>query len=190
MDDMELSHISKPVLAEHIGFLQQDGRLFAGTLRDNLVLGLIDPGDHAIFEVARLTGLMDAVITPHPKGLQQAIYEGGSGLSGGQRQLVNLTRVFLRKPSIWLLDEPTASMDRNLEQQITRALKTSLRADDGLILVTHKPEMLEVVDRIIVVVNHQLVMDGPKAEILSRLQGPRPEVRVPARSGMQLATVS
>ena len=174
LDDMELSHISKPVLAEHIGYLQQDGRLFAGTLRENLVLGLIDPGDSALLDAAKLTGLMDAVITSHPKGLQQNIFEGGTGLSGGQRQLVNLTRVFLRRPDIWLLDEPTASLDRNVESQVIQALKKALSPSDTLVLVTHKIEMLEVVDRVIVIVNHQIVMDGPKQEVLARLQAPPP----------------
>jgi ATP-binding cassette subfamily C protein LapB len=172
LDDMELSHISKPVLAERIGYLQQDGRLFAGTLRDNLVLGLLDPGDSVILEAAKRTGLLHAVITAHPKGLQQDIFEGGSGLSGGQRQLVNLTRVFLRMPAIWLLDEPTASMDRTLELQVTQALKQSLQSDDTLVLVTHKGELLELVDRLIVIANHQIVMDGPKALVLARLQTP------------------
>jgi ATP-binding cassette subfamily C protein LapB len=173
LDDMELSHISKPMLAEQIGYLQQEGRLFAGTLRDNLVLGMMDPGDGVILEAAKRTGLMQAVISPHPKGLQQDIFEGGSGLSGGQRQLVNLTRVFLRKPTIWLLDEPTASIDRNVELQVIAALKQSLTAKDTLVMVTHKTEMLEVVDRLIVVVNHQIIMDGPKHEVLSRLHGPQ-----------------
>lgn len=172
LDDMELSHISKPVLSERIGYLQQDGRLFAGTLRDNLVLGMLDPGDSAILEAAKRTGLLHAVITVHPKGLQQEIFEGGSGLSGGQRQLVNLTRVFLRQPAIWLLDEPTASMDRNLEQQVTQALRISLLAQDTLVLVTHKGELLELVDRLIVVANHQVVLDGPKHLVLERLSNP------------------
>ena len=181
LDDMELSHISKPVLAERIGYLQQDGRLFAGTLRENLVLGMLDPGDSAILEAARSTGLLQAVIAVHPKGLQQEIFEGGSGLSGGQRQLVNLTRVFLRRPAIWLLDEPTASMDRNLEMQVTQALRAALQPGDTLVLVTHKAELLELVDRLVIIANHQVVLDGPKELVLARLQSGAP-VQAPPQS--------
>lgn len=174
LDDVDLGHIAKPVLAEYLGYVQQDGRLFAGTLRDNLILGQLDPGDQVILEAAQQTGLLQAVISQHPKGLQQEIFEGGSGLSGGQRQLVNLTRVFLRKPSIWLLDEPTASMDRSLELQVTQLFRQTLKPEDSLILVTHKAEMLELVNRLIVIANHQIVMDGPKAQVLQQLQAPSP----------------
>jgi ATP-binding cassette subfamily C protein LapB len=183
LDDMELSHISKPVLSERIGYLQQDGRLFAGTLRDNLVLGMLDPGDSVVLEAAKRTGLLQAVITVHPKGLQQEIFEGGTGLSGGQRQLVNLTRVFLRQPAIWLLDEPTASMDRNLELQVTQALKQAVQIQDTLVLVTHKGELLELVDRLIVIVNHQVVMDGPKKQVLERLNNPPPQAAAASAPG-------
>ena len=170
LDDVELAQIAKPALAEHIGYVQQDGRLFAGTLRENLILGLIDPGEEAILAAARQTGLLASVIARHPKGLQQAIHEGGSGLSGGQRQLVNLTRAFLRQPRIWLLDEPTASMDRNLETQVTDALRRALSPSTTLVLVTHKAEMLDLVDRLIVVADHKIVLDGPKAQVLRALQ--------------------
>lgn len=174
LDDIDLAHIAKPALAEHMGYVQQEGRLFAGTLRDNLILGLLDPGDEAILQAARQTGLMQAVIAQHPKGLQQEIFEGGTGLSGGQRQLANLTRAFLRQPNIWLLDEPTASMDRNLELQVMQALRTSLRPEDTLVLVTHKAEMLELASRVIVIANHQIVLDGPKEQVLQKLQTPLP----------------
>ena len=177
LDDVDLSHLSKPLLAEHLGYVQQEGRLFAGTLRDNLILGQLDPGDDAILQAARETGLLQTVITVHPKGLQQEIFEGGTGLSGGQRQLVNLTRAFLRRPRIWLLDEPTASMDRGLEQQVMHALKAAIGPADTLVLVTHKAEMLDLTDRLMVVANHQVVMDGPKAQVLERLQTPSPQQR-------------
>jgi ATP-binding cassette subfamily C protein LapB len=169
LDGVDLSHIAKAPLSERIGYLQQEGRLFAGTLRENLLLGLADPGDPAILAAAQRTGLMQAVITPHPRGLQQEIFEGGTGLSGGQRQLVNLTRVVLREPVIWLLDEPTSSVDGNSELQIKQLIHQTLQPQHTLVLVTHKPDMLQLVDRILVVANHQVVMDGPKAQVLARL---------------------
>lgn len=170
IDGVDISHLSKPLLSEHMGYLQQEGRLFAGSLRENLILGLVDPGDQAIFDAAKLTGLQDAVISQHPQGLHRPISEGGQGLSGGQRQLVNLTRVFLRQPTLWLLDEPTASMDRHLEARVMQSLQQQIRSQDTLVLVTHKPEMLQLVDRLIVIANHGIVLDGPCKEVLQRLQ--------------------
>ena len=169
LDGVDLSHIAKAPLSERIGYLQQEGRLFAGTLRENLLLGLADPGDPAILAAAQRTGLMQAVVTPHPRGLSQEIFEGGTGLSGGQRQLVNLTRVLLRAPTLWLLDEPTSSVDGNSELQIRQLLQQAIAPEHTLVLVTHKPDMLQLVDRILVVANHQVVMDGPKAQVLARL---------------------
>lgn len=172
LDGVDLAQLAKPVLAEQLGYLQQDGRLFAGTLRENLLLGLVDPGDEALLAAARRTGLFDTVIATHPQGLQQAIQEGGNGLSGGQRQLVNLTRVLLRRPRIWLLDEPTASLDGNTEQRLMGLFGQLLGPQDTLVLVTHKPEMLRLVDRLLVVAQQQIVMDGPRDQVLARLNAP------------------
>ena len=170
IDDIDLAQVSKPKLAEHIGYLPQDGRLVAGSLRENLTLGLADPGDDVLIAAAKSTGLYEAVIARHPQGLQMQINEGGTGLSGGQRQLVNFTRVFLRKPRVWLLDEPTASLDRTVEQHILRTLNTAIHANDTLFLVTHKPELLSLVQRVLVVAQHQIVYDGPRDEVLAKLQ--------------------
>lgn len=170
LDDVDLAHLSKPLVAENLGYLPQDGRLLGGSLRDNLILGLLDPGDQAILDASKATGLYQSVIAPHPAGLQQEIAEGGFGLSGGQRQLVNLTRVFLRKPKIWLLDEPTASLDRNLELGLITTFRQSLGPADTLILVTHKTEMLQLVDRLVVVANQQIILDGPRDAVLAHLK--------------------
>lgn len=172
LQDVDITQLSKPVLAEHVGYLQQDGRLFAGTLRENLILGMLDPGDDVMLQAAELTGLKEALLQTHPKGLQLEINEGGTGLSGGQKQLVNLTRIFLRKPTIWLLDEPTASMDQNLQNKVIHALNNTLRAEDTMVVVTHKTELLQLVSRIIVVVNSKVVMDGPTMQVLQQLQQP------------------
>lgn len=173
LDHMDIAHISKPLLAENIGFLAQEGRLFAGTLRDNLMLGMLDPGDDKLLAAAEQTGLLQLVIKTHPKGLQLPISEGGMGLSAGQRQLVHLTRVFLRQPKIWLLDEPTSSMDRQTERKVIDALASTLRTHDTLVMTTHKNELLELVDRLVVVANHEIVLDGPKDKVLARLQNPQ-----------------
>ena len=170
LDGIDLSHISKPIIAEHIGYVQQEGRLFSGTLRENLILGLVDPGDDAILYAAEISGLQQALIAKHPMGLQCPIAEGGTGLSGGQKQLVNLTKVFLRQPKIWLLDEPTASIDRTFELKVTAALKQNIKSENTLVLITHKPEMLSLVDRVIVVVDNKIMLDGPKGPVLQKLQ--------------------
>ena len=170
LDDVDVAQLSKPKLAEHIGYLPQDGRLLGGTLRENLTLGLADPGDEALLAAAKATGLYDAVIASHPQGLQLMINEGGTGLSGGQRQLVNLTRVFLRKPRIWLLDEPTASLDRTLERHIMQTLGAALQPEDTLVLVTHKPELLQLVNRVIVIDKHRVILDAPRDEVLAKLK--------------------
>jgi ATP-binding cassette subfamily C protein LapB len=131
---------------------------------------MTDPGDDILNGVARQTGLHHAVLANHPMGFDLPIQEGGHGLSGGQRQLVNLTRVFLRRPRIWLMDEPTAAMDRQLADHVTRALQQALRPQDTLVLVTHKPEMLTLVDRLVVIAKHEVLLDGPKEQVLRQLQ--------------------
>ncbi len=169
LDGVALTHIAKPMLAEQLGYLQQEGRLFEGTLRENLLVGLIDPGDEVLKGTALQTGLLQSVVAQHPLGFDLPIFEGGQGLSGGQRQLVNLTRVFLRRPRIWLMDEPTAAMDLRLAEHVTQAFKQAIRPQDTLVLVTHKPEMLSLVDRLVVISQHQIVLDGPKAQVLQQL---------------------
>ncbi len=171
LDGHDLDLIAKSSLCESIGFVAQDGRLFAGTLRDNLLLGLPDPGDEHLMQVARRTGLFDTVIAAHPKGLARDISEGGQGLSGGQRQLVHITRAVLRQPTIWLLDEPTAAMDTPLEHRVLSVLSEELRARPGstLVLATHKPQLLALVDRLIILSQQQVVLDGPKETVLQQL---------------------
>jgi ATP-binding cassette subfamily C protein LapB len=88
--------------------------------------------------------------------------------------LVNLTRLYLRLPTVWLLDEPTASMDRQTESVVLQSLRNQLQPQHTLVVVTHKPELLVLVNRIIVVAQHQVVLDGPRDEVLARLNNPAP----------------
>jgi len=118
-----------------------------------------------------MTGL-DRVIQTHPKGMELEISEGGKGLSGGQRQLVGLTRLLLQQPKIMLLDEPTASMDGQLEARVMQHLFQEIAADSALIVVTHKPAVLQHIQRLIVVDQGRVVLDGPRDQVLARLRTP------------------
>jgi len=169
VDGLDLAHISRQVITRKVGYLQQDHRLFLGTLRDNLLIGLPDPGDDVLHTALLRSGL-DRLVASHPKGLALPIMEGGKGLSGGQRQLVAFTRLLLSQPSILLLDEPTASLDGEQERQCLSVLAQELKpAEKTLIVVTHKPSLLHLVDRIIVIAGSQIVLDGPRDAVLARL---------------------
>jgi ATP-binding cassette, subfamily C, bacterial LapB len=168
LDDLELSHIARQQLSEQVGYLQQEHRLFQGTLRDNLLIGLTDPGDDVLIEATRETGLVQ-LIREHPMGLDLPISEGGKGLSGGQRQLVALTRLVLAQPKVWLLDEPTSSMDGATEQLCIELLQRQLTEQHTLVLVTHKPALLALADRVIVMAKQQIILDGSKDSVLQTL---------------------
>lgn len=184
LDGVDMSHISRQILSEQIGYLQQDHRLFSGSLRENLLIGTMDPGDEVIKAAAERTGLALAIAS-HPKGLELPITEGGRGLSGGQKQLVALTRLLISKPSIWLLDEPTASMDQQTADRCMAALREELKPEHTLVLVTHNLQLLNFVDRLIVVANNRIVLDGPKDEVIARLKGAQPNA---ARANPPAAT--
>lgn len=170
LDNVDVTHLAPEFVREHIGYLPQDVRLFQGTLRDNLTLGMPSPGDSQILRAAALTGLTQ-VIQSHPKGMDLEISEGGSGLSGGQRQLVGLTRMLLLQPRIMLLDEPTASMDAQLEHTVMHHLFNELAPDSLLVVVTHKPILLAQVNRVIVLDKGRVALDGPRDQVLARLRG-------------------
>lgn len=170
LDGLDMASINRLTLNRQIGYLQQDHRLFVGTLRENLLIGLPDPGDEMLKKIMERTGLV-RLVSAHPKGLDLPIQEGGRGLSGGQRQLVAFTRLLLCDPSIYLLDEPTASMDDELEKNCLAVLQQELQKRKTLVVVTHKPSLLPLVDRIIVVVGNQIALDGPRDAVLARLSG-------------------
>lgn len=171
LDHLDLAHISRQVVSQHVGYLQQDHRLFQGTLRENLLIGMPDPGDEALMVAMKQTG-MDKFVASHPKGLDRVISEGGKGLSGGQKQLVAFTRLVLCNPNVLLLDEPTASMDEEQESRCLAVLAQQAQAGKGMVIVTHKPSVLPLVTRLIVMVGHSIVLDGPRDDVLQKLKQP------------------
>jgi ATP-binding cassette subfamily C protein LapB len=168
LDDIDMTLISPGFLRENIGYLTQDVRLFNGTLRENLTLGLASPSDEHIIEIASLT-FLDRVIKQHPQGLELRISEGGKGLSGGQRQIVGLTRMLLAKPSLLLLDEPTASMDPDLERALIKNLFEKMPKETTIVVSTHKTALLSYINRLVVMDKGAIVIDGDRDAVLKEL---------------------
>lgn len=173
LGDVDLALLASEVTRESIGYLPQDARMFSGTLRDNLLMGLPDPGDEAILQAAQRTGLVE-LIGGQPKGLALEITEGGRGVSGGQKQLIMLTRTLLAGPRIWLLDEPTGSMDSVTEARIVNLLREITAAGATLVAATHKTALLPLFDRLIVLQAGRVLLDGPRDAVLAKLSG-RPQ---------------
>jgi ATP-binding cassette subfamily C protein LapB len=173
LDGVDMALLARAFLREQIGYLPQDVRLLHGTLRDNLTLGIPPPNDSALLDAAKMTGL-DRVIRTHPQGMELPIQEGGRRLSGGQRQLLGLTRLLLRQPALLLLDEPTAAMDAELEASVMQNMLSSRPASTTVVLVTHKASLLRLVDRIIVMDQGRILMDGARSEVLAKLTTPVP----------------
>ncbi|WP_241673022.1 ATP-binding cassette domain-containing protein [Lacisediminimonas profundi] len=167
---MDAALLAPAVVREHVGYLPQEARLFSGTLRDNLLLGLPDPGDEAILAAAQRTGLSDLILG-QPRGLALEITEGGRGVSGGQRQLIAFTRMLLANPKVWLLDEPTGNMDSATEARVVQVLRDVAEQGATLLISTHKNAVMPLVDRIIVLQGGRVVADGPRNEVMARLAG-------------------
>jgi ATP-binding cassette subfamily C protein LapB len=169
IDGLDISHIAREALSRQVGYLQQDHRLFQGTLRENLLVGLPDPGDDVLKATMSQTGLLQ-LVSEHPMGLDLPIFEGGKGLSGGQKQLLAFTRMVLARPNVMLLDEPTASMDDGLEARCLQVLQSPELARSTLLLVTHKMSLLPLVQRLVVVAQGRVVLDGPRDAVLAQLR--------------------
>jgi len=171
MDGVDIHQIDPSIFRHSVGYMTQDVRLFSGTLKDNLLLGAGDVSDDRLLEAAKVTGI-DRYVSHHPKGFDLPIYEGGGGLSGGQKQAVGLARLMLADPRVFLLDEPTAAMDQQTENEFIKHFSTWLGKDRSLVIATHKPSILSLVTRIIVLEQGRVVMDGPRDQVLQQLSAP------------------
>ena len=178
VDGIDLRQIDLADYRARVGFVAQDPRLFNGSLRDNVLLDRPAADPARLPDVARLTGL-DRLVAQHPQGWELPVGEAGALLSGGQRQLVALARCLVTRPQILLMDEPTSSMDAQSEVAFLRQLKEAC-GGCTLLMVTHRPAVLELVNRVTVVDGGRVVMDGPKLQVLAALSGAKP---APAATG-------
>lgn len=171
LDNIDLSLIDPSDVRRDIGLLNQNSHLFFGTVRENLTLGAPLASDEDILRALSITGAL-AFVQEKKEGLDHIILEGGVGFSGGQRQALLLARLLIRQPNVLLLDEPTAAIDDVSEKQLIDHLQRWL-GHRTLVVATHRRAVLALVDRIIVMNDGKIVMDGPRDQILNQSQQPQ-----------------
>ena len=181
LDGLQMSVLDPMDIRRDIALLNQHSALFYGSIRDNLTMGLPHASDEEIVRALALSG-GSAVVRSLPDGMDHMVQEGGQGLSGGQRQLLLLARTLIREPNVLLLDEPTAWLDEGSERRFIRGLKDWL-APRTLVVATHRPAVLEWVDRIIVVDQGRIVRDGPPQDVLVKPRRNLPGKAKPAGEG-------
>ncbi len=170
LDNISIGQLDPADLRRDMGLLSQTGRLFFGSLRENLTMGMPEASDEDIERALTLSGALPFV-QKQKNGLNYMIQEGGFGLSGGQRQTLLLARLLISQPNIVLLDEPSASLDEMAEAHLIEQLKQWI-GHRTLIIATHRTAMLQLVDRIIVMDQGRIVMDGAKEAILREQSEP------------------
>jgi ATP-binding cassette subfamily C protein LapB len=148
IDGVDLRQIDKSDIRRNVGVMLQDTWLFSGTVKENLQMGFYEYDDAHVLNIAKISGVDDFVAS-HPQGYDMELRERGEGLSGGQRQSINLARSLLHDPNLLVLDEPTSSMDTATEKSVIGRLKAwaGLRT---LVMVTHRNTLLELADRVLV----------------------------------------
>ncbi len=168
VDNIDTKQLDPTELRKNIAYVSQDVLLFNGTVKENIVYRLPHIDDEKIIEAATVSGVMD-FINKHPKGFDMPVGERGAFLSGGQRQSIAIARAILQDYPIVLLDEPTSAMDSSTEAKFIKSIKEYLK-DKTMILVTHKTSLLSLADRVIVMEDGQIVLDGKKDYVVEKLR--------------------
>ncbi|MEO0410689.1 MAG: ATP-binding cassette domain-containing protein [Pseudomonadota bacterium] len=172
VDGFHLAQYGVNDYRRHVGFAPQDARIFNLTLKDNILLGVQSVSSQALVQALNVSGLA-SFVAQQEEGLALKVGPNGERLSGGQRQAVLLARALIHDPAILLLDEPTSAMDSAAEQNVVRGLRDFINGRTTLIS-THRTPLLSLADRIIWMEGGRIVGDGPRQEMIARIQGKKP----------------
>ncbi len=174
LDGKDIFSWDKEEIGQYIGYLPQEIELFPGTVAENIArLGKVNlkSVDQAILDSG-----IQSMVESFPDGLLTQL-EGKEGvrLSGGQKQKIGLARALYKNPRLLVLDEPTSNLDEQGEQQLLNALLTIKQARAcTCIMVTHKPQLLQSMDKVLVLRDGLVAMFGPKDAVFAKLSGQQP----------------
>jgi len=169
IDGIDINQLDPVDLRKNVSYVSQDITLFKGTVKENIMYRSSRVGDEQMLRASMIAGA-DEFIKRHPQGYEMPIGERGMGLSGGQKQSIGIARALLYESPIVLMDEPTNAMDQLSEKRLMANLRTYIE-DKTAIFITQKHTILDLVDRIIVMHEGKVYLDGPKKEVLAKLAG-------------------
>lgn len=182
LDGVDVYQWAKVNLGDYIGYLPQEPQLFSGSVAENIArLGDAYSQVEPVVEAAQRAGVHDMILRL-PKGYDTEIGVGGSFLSGGQRQLIALARALFRRPQFVVMDEPNSNLDGQSELTLLEVIR-DLKADGvTVVVIAHKPSLLQDVDKILVLGQGKQLMFGPREDIMKRLGQTGGMVAVPGKA--------
>ncbi|HEX2763963.1 MAG TPA: type I secretion system permease/ATPase [Allosphingosinicella sp.] len=171
LDGTDIRQLDPADLRRHIGAALQESVLLTGTVRENIGLGRDHVDDEELLRAADLSGT-HSFMGQIANGYDLRLADRGEGLSGGQRQSIALARALAGKPPILVFDEPTSAMDAQTETALLQRLQVELK-ERTLVLITHRPPLLALVSRVILVDHGKIVADGPRDQVMQQIMRPR-----------------
>ena len=166
IDGQDVRKLKQHDLRAHIGIVQQDVFLFAGTIYDNIAYGRPDATAEEVAEAARKAEIYDDIMEM-PDGFQTYVGERGVMLSGGQKQRVSIARIFLKDPAILILDEATSALDSVTEHKIQSAFDELAKGRTTLI-IAHRLSTIRSAGRIIVIDDNHIAEEGTHQELMDK----------------------
>lgn len=168
IDGTDIRQFDAVAMRARIGVALQESTLLSGTVRENITLGRAAVDDAELLRAAELSGTQ-AFMGRIANGYDLVLADRGEGLSGGQRQSIAIARAIAGAPQIMVFDEPTSAMDAATELQLIERLENELKGRT-FVLITHRPALLRLVERVIIVENGRVAADGPRDAVLKQLQ--------------------
>jgi ATP-binding cassette subfamily C protein LapB len=166
LDGIDIRQIAEHDLRNNVGVMLQNTWLFSGTIRENIRMGFYQHKDDRILEVSQIS-TADDFISRTSMGYDLKLTENGTGLSGGQRQTINLARALIHDPNVLILDEPTSSMDKTSEKKVVENLQRWAR-NKTVVFVTHREELIRIADRVLILKDGKVVSDTSPARLAPR----------------------
>jgi ATP-binding cassette subfamily C exporter for protease/lipase len=167
LEGVSLSAWPKSELGPHLGYLPQDVELFDGTIRENIAR--FGPVNAEALALAVSESGLQQILDTLPEGLETLLGSDGARLSGGQRQRVGLARALYGSPHLLVLDEPNASLDAKGDQALAQAIESAKARGAMVVLITHRPEVLELADLLLVLRDGRPVVSGTRQEVLKAM---------------------